>query len=427
MHSTLDLSATETPTAFAPVAIAGHLYGGRKTANGRTRAAAETLPLIRPWFTLAGITRLANVTGLDRLGIPVVLAIRPGAQTLATNAGKGLTLEAAMVSAAMEGIEIHHAETVQPSVERRSCNELRRSGTGVVDPDRLPLRQAAFFNPEWPHDWLFGWDLLGDCRVAVPHSLVSLSYDYPSHDFRVFQSTSTGLASGNHLLEAILAGLLEVVERDAVTCHKHRYSRAQLSPPAIDQAGFTLPSLLHLLELLRREGVEATFFDCREASDLGIPVTKAYVVDRIHPEIGIYHGSAAALSSQDACLGALLEAIQSRAVYIAGSRDDTFQEEFRRRGDPGAIRGFSQALAAAPRLPVADIDMRTPTLEGDVNTVLRCLRGAGFSQAAAVTLTPLHAAVHVVKVIVPGLEGYLTPHYASGTRPERLLRERWSL
>ena len=52
----------------------------------RSRTPAETLARIRPLMARFGITRVANVTGLDRVGIPVALAIRPNARAIAAAA-----------------------------------------------------------------------------------------------------------------------------------------------------------------------------------------------------------------------------------------------------------------------------------------------------------------------------------------------------
>ena len=52
-----------------------------------------------------GITRIANVTGLDRTGIPVVMVVRPNARSVAVSQGKGLTLAAAKASGVMEAAE----------------------------------------------------------------------------------------------------------------------------------------------------------------------------------------------------------------------------------------------------------------------------------------------------------------------------------
>ena len=43
----------------------------------------ETLARLQPLLATMGITRIANVTGLDRTGIPVVMVVRPNARSVA--------------------------------------------------------------------------------------------------------------------------------------------------------------------------------------------------------------------------------------------------------------------------------------------------------------------------------------------------------
>ena len=57
----------------------------------RICTAQQTLDRILPIKHEFGITRLANVTGLDRIGLPVALAIRPNARSIAVSQGKGST------------------------------------------------------------------------------------------------------------------------------------------------------------------------------------------------------------------------------------------------------------------------------------------------------------------------------------------------
>ncbi|MCA1994935.1 MAG: hypothetical protein LDL41_23230, partial [Coleofasciculus sp. S288] len=78
----------------------------------RTASPQGTLEQVRPYFKSVGLTRIANITGLDRIGIPVTISIRPNSDSVVTSSGKGITLEAAMVSAAMESIELYCAETI---------------------------------------------------------------------------------------------------------------------------------------------------------------------------------------------------------------------------------------------------------------------------------------------------------------------------
>ncbi len=78
----------------------------------RSTTAEETLRRVEPLTKKAGITRVADITRLDRIGIPVFSSIRPEAGTGAISVynGKGLTETQARVSAIMEGIERYSAE-----------------------------------------------------------------------------------------------------------------------------------------------------------------------------------------------------------------------------------------------------------------------------------------------------------------------------
>ncbi len=102
------------------------------------------LARIQPFFAQMGITRLANVTGLDTIGIPVVMACRPNSRSLAVTQGKGLDLEAAKVSAAMESIECHHAERILLPLKFASYRELVARHV-VVAIEQLPAHRAAIF------------------------------------------------------------------------------------------------------------------------------------------------------------------------------------------------------------------------------------------------------------------------------------------
>src|SRR5579863_7358634 len=80
----------------------------------RSAAPAETLARVRPHAARMGITRLGNVTGLDRIGIPVAIAVRPNSRSVSVSQGKGLDLAHAMASALMESVEGFHGEEIGP-------------------------------------------------------------------------------------------------------------------------------------------------------------------------------------------------------------------------------------------------------------------------------------------------------------------------
>ncbi|MFJ8025534.1 hypothetical protein [Streptomyces sp. NPDC096311] len=74
----------------------------------RTCPPAQTWARIAPLLTAAGVTRIADVTWLDDIGIPVYQAISPANNHLSVYQGKGLDHISAKVSAAMEAIERWH-------------------------------------------------------------------------------------------------------------------------------------------------------------------------------------------------------------------------------------------------------------------------------------------------------------------------------
>src|SRR3954468_5272121 len=57
-----------------------------------------------------GVTRVARITGLDRAGVEVACAVRPGGHVLQVTNGKGLAWERARASAVGEAAELWAAE-----------------------------------------------------------------------------------------------------------------------------------------------------------------------------------------------------------------------------------------------------------------------------------------------------------------------------
>ena len=198
---------------------------------------SETLARVRPHMARMGITRLGNITGLDRIGIPVAVAVRPNSRSVSVSQGKGLDLPQAMASALMEACEGFHAEEIGPC-RRASYRELAASET-VVDPATLCAGGAAIRSRR--ADLLdrrasicFGKSRAG-CR---PRSSTPTTRCRPDG---YFLAGSNGLASGNHLVEAVNAALYELVERDAVAlwmraADRDRRGRLHLDLASVDDA-----------------------------------------------------------------------------------------------------------------------------------------------------------------------------------------------
>ena len=120
----------------------------------RVRHPEQTWEAIAPLLPDYGITRVADVTGLDVLGVPVAMSVRPLARTLSVSQGKGQTLLLAKISAAMEALEIWHAEFHHP---RWCIGRLPARDLGL--PYRigeLCVERGALVTDATPVDWVEG-------------------------------------------------------------------------------------------------------------------------------------------------------------------------------------------------------------------------------------------------------------------------------
>ena len=111
----------------------------KKTYNNETQRAVpldKTLARIEPLVPAAGITRVADITSLDRIGIPVFSCIRPTAMDGAITVynGKGATVEESRISAIMEGIERYSSEMHDRRLPMANYQEMFARGTDGRSP-----------------------------------------------------------------------------------------------------------------------------------------------------------------------------------------------------------------------------------------------------------------------------------------------------
>lgn len=385
---------------------------GFYSGTQRTVPPEQTLETIHAAAPTVGLTRLADVTGLDRIGIPTVVGYRPNAPTLTTSGGKGFTTLAAMVSAGMEAVEIWHAENLRLDVIIES-HAAMSAATPTLPAHHLPLTRHALFDRDRREPWVMGWDLMSQTAVAVPYAIVSMGNitHFPTRRWMPFAAGSNGLAGGNHILEALAAALYEVVERDAIACS--RIVDGGMTQ-RVDLDTVTDPLVGSLVERFDDAGVSAYLFDCTVDTD--IPTYMSVVADRRDPAMGLYRGYGAHLDPSIAMIRALTEAAQARLLLIAGARDDYFTRDQRMNrfmGD-GRRAHFDNipAIASAERHESA----ATSSFGADITLVLDRLRTAGLETAIVVDLTDPDLQIPVVRVVVPGLEGYMFDYYRPGAR-----------
>jgi ribosomal protein S12 methylthiotransferase accessory factor len=407
-------------TAGPPIAFRGKNYRSPKsyqTGTHRSESPDATFSLIEPYLRLAGVTRIADVTGLDQVGVPTVLAIRPNSQTIACSSGKGITFDQARVSGAMEAFELHAAETVRPLSIRASYRELCAAFENAPALRDLPLSHHSVFGEEWPFHWHLGWDIIHQRECPIPLATVGMSRASGLiESMGVFQVTSNGLGAGNSFLEALASALYEVIERDAFACHyAAALRRGHAIPRVPDETLRSYALVAGVLDRCDRARIGVVVQDC--TIDTAIPTYNAIVYDHEDRGVGIVHGTGSHLDPEVALLRAVTEALQARLNFIAGSRDDIFRAAFRRwRGDRERLMKALDASKAESPEAQALPSRASATFEDDIAILVSSLVAAGLSAAVVTDITPPQFPVHVVRVVVPGLEGYMHHSYRPGHR-----------
>jgi YcaO-like protein with predicted kinase domain len=390
----------------------------------RTITPRETTERVQALMPRMGITRVANVTGLDRIGIPVVMVCRPNSRALAVSQGKGIDLAAAKASGLMEAVESYHAERIDLPLKLGSFEDLRSSHR-LVDVAQLPRTSRSVYHPYLLMLWIEGFDLLHQEAIWVPFELVHLNYTITMRSApQAFFPSSNGLASGNALVEAVSQAICEVVERDATNLWwlltETSRSRTRLDLSTIDDL-----LCLNVLEKYYRAGVLVAIWDI--TSDIGIPAFRCEIAeaepDPLHPVAGA-GGMGCHPARNIALLRALTEAAQSRLTFIAGSRDDMPRAKYVTSLDSDSIEAHHSRLVGEKELR----DYRTipnfenSTFEADLAWELECLRSAGLGRVVVVDLSRAEFGIPIVRVVVPGLEMLpdLKSGYVSGTRAARV-------
>jgi ribosomal protein S12 methylthiotransferase accessory factor len=357
----------------------------------RVRTPEQTLEIITPRLGDYGVTRLADVTGLDSLEIPVVMAVRPLAATLSVAQGKGATLALAKVSAAMECIEFWHAERTVPDPAAVGVPAAELSlGYQVTD---LEQEAGSLLTDHSVLDWIQARSAVDGRETLVPRTAVQIGR-FSRDDWTpgTPSASTNGLASGNTRAEALVHALYEVIERDAG-------SRLQLLP--VDERSHLDPDSVtgYCAELIGRVRAAGAWLELVVAPNrFDVPCFAAYLWREDF--FGTAAGAGAHSDPAVALSRAVTEAAQSRLTAIAGTRDDQAPR----------VYGWPTAAVAQPVTPPGALDWGTlaadfsrsfPTDDGEAAWLARHV--ADVTGADPVVVDLCTGEICVVKVLCPGL------------------------
>ncbi|WP_223759424.1 YcaO-like family protein [Myxococcus sp. RHSTA-1-4] len=362
-----------------------------------------------------GVTRVARVTGLDRTGVEVACAVRPGGHVLQVCNGKGLTYSDALWGALLETAELWAAETVVPGrLSWGSRAELDGRSGSFWGAESLGSAGALVEPRLWGDGVRCAWreatELHSGRPVWVPAQGIHVPPPGgPSLGPVAAAWTSNGSGAHPDASQALLHALLEATERDQLARAlpegwTEEVVRRRLLRPTELASG--APRTAELAGRLRERGFGVYLFDAtpslRAPGTVGLPVGAAVLVDLEEGPVPLTAGYACAMGRDEALLKALLEAAQSRLTDIHGAREDVAS------ADREAARGFAEACAhVRPRRraeDMPDLGARARAPAGRrVRHVLELMKRAGFARVAAVELDSPVAGLHVRRVVVPGM------------------------
>ncbi|RSN72800.1 MAG: YcaO-related McrA-glycine thioamidation protein [Thermoproteota archaeon] len=387
----------------------------------RVRNPEETLSQIESKLKIAGITRISDITGLDRIGIPVYSAVRPSAAQGAVSvySGKGINKTLAKISAIMEGYERYSAEFKEcdKEITIKGTYASLSSKFNILDPDELILPKDTLSSKDLVLRWIKGFDLINDEEIYVPVSSVFHPYT-PDGDFHLFKTNTNGLAAGNTIEEAIFHGLMEVIERDAWSIAEVCRRGGRI----ISAEGSHI--VKSLIDKFESSSVHVILRDI--TSDIGVPVVAAISDDiKLKDPALLTMGFGAHSDPEISAIRALLEVAQSRLVQIQGAREDTVRAEVMRRIGYERMKRINRHWFEADdeveldKLPKFSSDF----IDEDIRRTLGLLKSRGFQRVIVVNLTRPELGIPTVRVIVPGMEIYGIDSNRIGERALSYLRK----
>jgi ribosomal protein S12 methylthiotransferase accessory factor len=402
----------------------------------RSVTAAETVSVAATVAESLGVTRIADITGLDRVGIPVYSSVVPDSRdALSVYNGKGTRPIDAKAGALMEAIERQTALNVRLPFIEDSFAHLSRTAA-VLNPHCMNYELTSNYSEDRTYSWSEGLEIVSGQLMYVPARLAGYSWNDVPHPSSFVTTDTNGLASGNSREEAICHALCELAERDAWTFvelgahHMPRQRRAfalgldaKEGPDDLDM----FPCVdLGDNELLLKFWSAGLFPIVRDiTSALGIPAFFASVCDESISGFPMAHcGLGAHPNAEVAARRALLEVAQSRCVDIQAIREDILP--------PGTVIGRfaphtrridfinreSWCFGSSKNVrKLEDIESHSfPTIDEDLQFLQQHFAACGLQQIIVADFTADKTDYSVVRVIVPGIENWALDHGRLGHR-----------
>ncbi len=281
----------------------------------------------------------------------------------------------------------------------------------------MPDFRYSLFSHDSQMSWVWGCSLVTKKPRLVPACCVYMPYQPQKGEICIQGSITTGAAAGCSLEEAILSGMLEVIERDAFTI----VWLNQLPAPQVDLGTIKNPSLRQFLDRIYSSDLKLCLNYI--TTDIGVPVFLGLLEDEAGNQPVTAAGAAAHLDPEVAVLKTVEEAVLTRDLAKILVQKERMSDSFSLRAFEDlvdfndhvllhawdeSLRGARDFLLNSPQsLALQDIPNRSSSdvLE-NIATCLEALSDKDTDVIVVDITTPdvEEAGFKVVKVVMPGLQ-----------------------
>ena len=394
-----------------------------------------------------GLTRIADITYMDKLYIPNYSSVLPGTEDyIWVYSGKGPTKQHAKASAIMESIERYSSlpRSYTKKFVTGTYNELTKSYS-ILHPYEVIEPLSFDFHDDMFMDYVKGFDIINNEDILVPAGLGLFRYNpsSPSINPFAFQHTN-GLASGNVLEEAVCHALAEVIERDAISLAQLRASAIPfhilynvfnslqrqgypVKPFSKDtfQDDYTIfpdvlvseKDYLPITKLIKKfEKFNIKLIIKEVTTNIKIPTFNVACVEWISHDYGyLAEGHGTHPDKRIALLRAITEVSQTRVANIQGARDDLRKIKYNNNNTDD--KNAWQFMPSKKTINFSEImTYQNEDILDDINLIVKYLKEAGLKKAIIVDLTNPNIKIPVVRAIIPGLETFMISKSIMGWR-----------
>lgn len=382
----------------------------RLSSSIRTRSAEDSLILASAVAEKMGVTRVTDITWLDKIGVPVYAGIRPFAATGSLNVhnGKGMRPNEAKIGAYMESIEFSLAESMkhQQEIKKFTVQEIQNSFPPGLVLSSFGAKLGVSFSPSEEIYCVTATDIISGHKGLIPAELVFHPVNLSGQRSFYGGTTTNGLCSGNTRLEAAIHGVCEVLERDVksfdIINNDSCLVDINTEPDAIRALRKKIEDAGLILALRKT------------TNEFNLPYFSAFILepDSQNP-ISVADGYGLHPVAEIAATRAITEAAQSRLTHIHGGRDDIVKRIFFYQKNPHLdekiiMKGIREKILSPEKMTSFFAPDEEKYLPESVETLWQYIKDkmalAGFHHCFVYELSPENFHFKVLRVVIPKAE-----------------------